>query len=83
MGLNSNKGTWYKYFPNSFNFGISGDPAENVLCRALNLLEMSYLKNVIILCGTNNICIVQCLIDIGVLIRNQNFAKSRIWKSLT
>ena len=71
-GLNRYKGTWYKYFPNSFNFGISGDCAENVL----HLPEMSYLKNIIILCGTNNICtdspydIVQCLIDIGLCFRN-------------
>ena len=77
-GLNRYKGTWCKYFPNSFNFGISGDRAENVLWRALHLPEMSYLKNVIILCGTNNICtdspydIAQCLIDIGVCFRNRS-----------
>ena len=71
-GLNRYNGTWDRYFPNSFNFGISGDRSENVLWRALNLPGMSYLKNVIILCGTNNICIdsphdiAQCLIDIGV-----------------
>ena len=69
---------WYKYFPNSFNFVISGDRAENVLWRALNLPEMYYLKNVIFLCGTNNICIdspydiAQCLIDIGVCFRNRS-----------
>ena len=56
-GLNRYKGTRYKYFPNSFNFGISGDRAENVVWRAFNLPEVSYLKNVIIFCGTNNICI--------------------------
>ena len=56
-GLNRYKGTWYKYFPNSFNFGISGNYTENVMWRVLNLPEMSYLKNVIILCGTNNMCI--------------------------
>ena len=39
---------------------------------------MSYLKNVIILCGTNNICtdspydIAQCLIDIGVCFQNRS-----------
>ena len=39
-------------------------------------LSMSYLKNVIILCGTNNIFvdspydIAQCLIDIGVCFPN-------------
>ena len=39
---------------------------------------MSYLKNVIILCGTNNICtdspydIAQCLLDIGVYFQNHS-----------
>ena len=71
-GLNRYNGTWDRYFPNSFNFGISGDRSENVLWRAHNLPEISYLKNVIMLCGTNNICIdspydiAQCLIDTGV-----------------
>ena len=33
---------------------------------------MCYLKNVIVLYGTNNICIdiVQCLIDVGVCFQN-------------
>ena len=77
-GLNRYKGTWYKYFPNSFNCGISGVRAKNVLWRVFNLPELSYLKNVIILCGTNNICIdsrydiSQCLIDISVCFRNRS-----------
>ena len=77
-GLNRYKESWYKYFPNSFNFCISEDRTENVLWRALNLPEISYLKNVIILCGTNNICIdspygiAQCLTDIGVCFRNHS-----------
>ena len=51
---------------------------KNVLWRALHLPDMSYLKNVIILRGTNNICnnsthdIAQCLIDIGVCFRNRS-----------
>ena len=63
-------------FPNSFNFGISGDRTENILLRAFNLSDMSYLTNVIILRGANNICndspydIALCLIDIGVRFRN-------------
>ena len=55
-GLNRYKETWYKYLPNSFNFGISGYHTENVLWRAPHLPEMYYLKSVIILCRTNNIC---------------------------
>ena len=72
-GLNRYKGTCCKYFANSFNFGISVDRAEIVLWRALHLN-----KNVIILCGINNICtdspydIAQCLIDIGVCFRNRS-----------
>ena len=77
-GLNRYGGTWYKYFPNRFTFGISGDIAENVLWRALNLPDMSYLTNVVTLCETNNICIdsayniAPCLIDIGVCFRNRS-----------
>ena len=75
-GLNRYKGTWY--FPNSFNFGISGDRAEDVPWRALHLPEILYLKNVIILWGTNSICtdspddIAQCLIDISVCFRSRS-----------
>ena len=75
-GLNRYKGNWYKYFPKSFNFGISGEHAENVLSRTLHLPEISYLKNDIILCGTNNVYIdsayniAQCLIDISICFRN-------------
>ena len=29
-GLNTYKGTWYKYCSNSFNFGITEDCAENI-----------------------------------------------------
>ena len=44
---------------------------ENVLWRALNVPDVSYLKSIIILCGGSNICndspfdIVQCLVSIG------------------
>ena len=65
-GVNTYKGTWYKYFPNSFNFGISGDCAEKVPWRALKLLEMSYLKT---FCINSLYDIAQCLIDIGVCFR--------------
>ena len=50
---------------------MSGDRTENVLWRALYVPKISYLKIVITLCETNNICvdspydIEQCLIDIG------------------
>ena len=43
-------------FDNSFiNLGISGDRVENVLWRAREIPFIPSLKNVVILCGTNNI----------------------------
>ena len=74
-GLNTYKGTWYKYFPNSFNFGITEDCAENIPWRSLNFPDIPYLTNVIILCWTNNICIyspyeiTQSLLDIAARFR--------------
>ena len=40
---------------NAMNVGIEGDWAENVLWRAIYLLLLSSVKNVVILCWTNNI----------------------------
>ena len=86
-GLTRYKGTWCnKYLPNSINFGISKDRAKSVLWRALNLPDKPYLTNVIILCGTNNICndslydIAQFLIDINVCFRN-SLPKAKIFIS--
>ena len=55
-GLTRYKGTRNKYFPSSFNFGVSGDRAENVHWRDVNLPDMPYLKSAIFLSGTNNVC---------------------------
>lgn len=66
------KRTRYKHFPNSFNFGISRDHPENAFWSECNLPDMLYLQNIVILCGTNNICsdskydIAHCLTVIGV-----------------
>ena len=79
-GLNRYKGTWCKYFPNSFNFGISGDRAENVLWRALHLPEMSYLKNQSYLYWLP-ILHHAMLIDIGVCFRNRS-SKIKIFISV-
>ena len=48
---------WNKYFKplNAFNCGIGGDRVENVLWRAYDLRCFSSLRNVIMLCGTNNL----------------------------
>lgn len=75
-GLTWYKGTWYKYFPYSFNISISTDYTEIVFWRALDLQHMPYLTNIIIFCGTNNICndfpcdTTKCLIDIDLCFQN-------------
>ena len=40
---------------NMLNLGIGGDRVESALWRAIDLLLPSSVKNVVILCGTNNI----------------------------
>ena len=55
-GLTRYPYVWKKYFAdNSVNFGIGGDPVENVLWRSINLPKLSSLNKIVILCGTNNI----------------------------
>ena len=70
---------WKYFFGNRFiNLGISGDHVENVFWRARDIPLLPSLKNVVILCGTNNInkdppCdIVQGLIPIGSVFKNQS-----------
>ena len=59
------------------NLGISGDRAENVLWRAREIPFLLSLKNVVILCGTNNINkdspydIAQDLIAVGSAFKSQ------------
>ena len=59
------------------NLGISEDRVENVLWRTRDILFLPLLKNVVILCGTNNINkdfpydIAQDLIVIGSAFKNQ------------
>ena len=60
----------------AINLGISGDHVENLLWRARDV--PSSLKNVVILCGTNNINkdspydIAQGLIAIGSVFKNRS-----------
>ena len=70
---------WNNLFGNRFiNLGISGDRVENVLWRARDIPSLLSLKNVVILCGTNNINkdspydIAQGLIVIGLVFKNQS-----------
>ena len=47
---------WIYFTPtNALNLGIGGDSIENALWRAIDLLLPLSVKNVVILCWTNNI----------------------------
>ena len=54
----------------TLNCGIGGDRIQNVLWRAQNFPVISSLKNVVILCGTNNLFtdspkdIADCILEI-------------------
>ena len=70
---------WNNLFGNRFiNLGISGDRVENVLWRAIDIPFLPSLKDVVILCRTNNINkdplydITQGLIAIGSVFKNQS-----------
>ena len=56
-GLNRSRSVWKKYLEplKTLNCGIGGDRAQNVLWRAYNLPVISSLKNIVILCGKNNL----------------------------
>ena len=56
-GLNRYGGVCTKYLEplKTLNCGIGGDRVQNVLWRSQNLPVISSLKNVVILCGTNNL----------------------------
>ena len=75
-GLTRYSNVWKNIFGNEFiNLGIRGDRVENVLWRVRDIAFPPRLKNVVILCGTNNINkdtpydIVQGLIAIGYLLK--------------
>ena len=76
-GLTRYSNVWKNLFGNEFiNLGIRGDRVENVLWRVRDIAFPSRLKNVLIMCGTNNINkdppydIVQGLIVIGSSFKN-------------
>ena len=56
-GLNRYRSVWTKYLEplKTLNCGIGGDRVQNVLWLAQDLPVISSLKNVVILCGTNNL----------------------------
>ena len=72
-GLSRYLKVWQRYFTplKALNFGIGGDRVENVLWRTKNLLIPPSLKNVVVLCGTNNLFtdslldVADCIVKIG------------------
>ena len=60
------------------NLGIGGDCVETVLWRIIDLSLLSSVKNVVILCGTNNISIhtlsdiADCIISIGSILQKKS-----------
>ena len=55
-GLTRYNNVWKNLFGNGFiNLGIRGDRVEHVLWRVTDIAFPPRLKNVVILCGTNNI----------------------------
>ena len=71
---------WQRYFIplKALDLGILGDRVENVLLRARNLLIPPSLKNVVVLCGTNNFFtdspmdIADCIVNIGSCLREKS-----------
>ena len=56
-GLSRYPNVWYKYLApiHTLNLGIGGDRVENVVRQVIDLPLPSSVKNIVILCGTNNI----------------------------
>ena len=56
-GLSRYPNIWKEYLApiNALKLGIGGDRVENFIWQAINLPLPSSVKNIVILCGTNNI----------------------------
>ena len=55
-GLSQYQNIWNgNFFVDTLNCGIGGDKVQNVLWRAHNLPPVKSVRNVAILCGTNNL----------------------------
>ena len=56
-GLSRYQNVWNKFLNplKALNCGIGGDRTEHALWRALNLPVFSRLKDIVVLCGTNNL----------------------------
>ena len=66
-GLTRYTNVWNNLFGNRFiSLGISGDRVENILWRARDIPFLLSLKNVVILCDTNNITKIPLMISLKV-----------------
>ena len=55
-GLSRYQNIWNGNFSfDTLNCGIGGDKVQNVLCRAHNLPAVKSVRNIVILCVTNNV----------------------------
>ena len=76
-GLNCYYKIWNDFFKpiNALNCGIGGYKVQNVLWRVQNLPIYCSLKNVVILCGTNNLHqdIVDGIIEIGHCFKKRHY----------
>ena len=78
-GLSRHPTVWNEYFSpiKAVNLGIGGDHVKNVLWWAIDLPLPSSVKNVVILCGTNNISIntphdiTDCIISIASIFQKK------------
>ena len=79
-GLSRHPNVWNEYFTpiKALNLGIGIDHVENALWQAIDLPLPSSVKNVVILCGTNNIptdapCdIADCIISLGSIFQKRS-----------
>ena len=79
-GLSRYPNVWNEYFAkiNALNLGIGGDRVENILWQVINLPLPSSVKNVVILCGTNNVSIdtprdiADYIISIGSILQKKS-----------
>ena len=78
-GLSRYTNTWKRYLKplDAINCGIGGDRVQNILWRYVNLPKSPSVRNVIILCGTNNIQydttedIVDGILEIALTLRSK------------
>ena len=80
VALSRHPNKWNEYCAliNALNLGIGGDRVENFLWQAIDLHLSPYVKNVVILCGTNNIPlntprhIADCIFSVASILQKKS-----------